>query len=259
MSAAPSVEPVPSATDLIDTIEATWPAAEVVERGGWRLRRGEGGGQRVSAALRLDPGADVDEAAAAMRGWGQRPLFQLLDGDDDLDRALAERGYVVTDRSPFYVCPTVTLLDDAPETARILRGDLRIALIEEIWAQGGLSPARLQVMDRVTVPKQYILARLGDRPAGVAFVGVHGDIGMVHAVEVLAHQRRKGMARMLMAAAARFAAERGARQFALATTGQNIAANALYQALGMALTARYHYRAAPDEGGKAEWLKKRRA
>lgn len=204
-----------------------------------------GGGQRVSSALRLDVGADIDVAIAAMEDWGQRPLFQLTADDDDLDQALAARGFVVTDRSPLYHAQTEDLLDEQPETARILRGDMRIALMEEIWAKGGLGPSRLAVMDRVAVPKQYILARLGDRAVGAAFIAVDGDIGMIHAIEVLEEHRRKGAARMLIAAAARFASEAGASQFALATTGHNTAANALYQAMGMALVARYHYRAAP--------------
>lgn len=238
--------PADAPDDLIDVIEATWPAAESVDRDGWRLRRGMGGGQRVSAARRLSPDAVIDVAIAAMRDWGQRPLFQLANGDDDLDIALSERGFVITDRSPLYTAASESLLDDQPETGRILRGDIRVALMDEIWAKGGLGPARLAVMDRVTAPKQYIIARLGDRPAGTAFVAVHGKTVMIHAVEVLAEQRRNGAARMLMSAAARFGIEMGAPHFALATTAQNVAGNALYLAMGMTLTSHYHYRAASE-------------
>jgi ribosomal protein S18 acetylase RimI-like enzyme len=232
--------------NLLDVLSATWPPAESHEQGGWLLRRGMGGGQRASAAKRLSPTADIDNAISVMRGWNQRPLFQLTEGDDDLDAALASRGFVVTDRSPIYTCPSESLLDDRPETARILRGNMRVALMDEIWAAGGIGPARLAVMDRVTGSKQYLIARIGDHPAGVAFVAVHRNIAMIHAIEVLPEQRRKGVASMLIAAAARFAIEADAPQFTLATTAQNTAANALYLALGMTVTARYHYRAAAE-------------
>ncbi len=234
------------APDLLAVLEATWPAAETVDQAGWRLRRGVGGGQRVSAARRIAPDAEIDHAIAAMRAWDQTRLFQLTEQDADLDAALAARGFVVTDRSPIYTCPTEALLDDRPETARVIRGDIRVALMDDIWSAGGIGPARRAVMDRVTGPKQYLLARIGDRPAGVAFVAIHDGVAMIHAVEVLADHRRQGAARMLMAAAARFGLEAGAPMFALATTSHNTAANALYLALGMTVTARYHYRAATE-------------
>ena len=53
-----------------------------------------------------------------------------------------------------------------------------------LWAEGGIGPARLAVMDRVTLPKTAILGRTGDRAAGVAFVAATGDCAMLHALEV---------------------------------------------------------------------------
>ena len=36
--------------DLFAAVDATWPAAEDTQVGGWTIRDGRGGGQRVSAA-----------------------------------------------------------------------------------------------------------------------------------------------------------------------------------------------------------------
>lgn len=237
----------PSAKALLAALDETWPAAETVERDGWRLRRGAGGGRRVSAATALSENADIGAAEAAMTAWGQEPLFQLRPGEDALDDALAARGYLAVDRTGIYSAPTALLLDDQPEAVRIIRGPTRIALIDEIWTKGGVGSARLAVMDRAAEPKTYIIARIGDRPAAVAFVGVAKRIAMLHAVETLAEQRRKGAARMLIAAAARFAVEEGADALTLAVTERNEAARALYLALGMTVETGYHYRVKPAQ------------
>ena len=233
-----------SAERIFDALDATWTPAEIVDRDGWRLRRGLGGGKRVSAASQLSPDADIDIAVDAMKAWGQGALFQLTPNEASLDEALEARGYAVVDPVFIYQSPVEPLLVEGSEVAKILRGDRRIALVEEIWEQGGIGSGRFAVMDRVNGPKSFILARLGDRPGAVGFVAVDGDFAMVHAIETLPHQRRKGAARMLMAGAARFAREAGATTLALAVTEANEPANALYRALGMTVAARYHYRQA---------------
>ena len=78
-----------------------------------------------------------------------------------------------------------------------------------------------------------------------AFVAAAGGVAMVHAVEVAASARRRGIGARLMATAARWAAEAGAERLALAVTRENVAARALYDALGMTQVASYHYRVAP--------------
>lgn len=228
--------------NLFDAIDATWPPAETVDRDGWRLRRGAGGGKRVSAASRLDPDADIEVAEAAMAAWGQPLLFQLRGGESDLDAALAGRGYAVVDPVIVYAAPAAALADDASEMSRVYRCAGPMALIEEIWAAGGIGPERLAVMERAVAPKVWLVARIEDRPGGAAFVSIHEGVAMIHAIEVAAPKRRKGAGEMLLRAAARFAAENGAETLALAVTRANDGANALYAKLGMTPAAEYHYR-----------------
>jgi GNAT superfamily N-acetyltransferase len=97
-------------------------------------------------------------------------------------------------------------------------------------------------MDRVAGPKCAVLARSGDRSAGVAFVGVAGGEAMVHALHVLPAFRRRGSAANIMRAAALWAAEQGAGRLSLAVTQANEAANSLYAFLGMPIVGQYHYR-----------------
>jgi N-acetylglutamate synthase len=237
---------IPDTARLMAAVDATWPAAETVDRGGWRLRRGEGGGKRVSAAspLGLAQG-DVGEAEAAMRAWGQPPLFRLGESEA-VDRALAGRGYSVLDPVLLYAVPVARLAGDESHLAAVYRVEGLPAILEEIWDAGGIGPGRRAVMERVRLPKTRLLSRAGDVPCGAAFVAVDGEVAMVHAIEVLARLRRQGAARLLMEGAARFAAERGAAWLALAVAEANVPARGLYARLGMAEAGGYHYRIAPE-------------
>ena len=230
-------------------LEATWPAAETFRRAPWRLRRGCGGGKRVSAASAADPAgaADIALAEAAMRDMGQTPLFMLREGEGQLDALLAERGYRHLD-------PTVIHVADAADLAATPVAPMRcfahwppLAIIPQLWADGGIGPARLAVMDRVQGPKAALLGRDRDRAAGAAFVACHGQWAMLHALEVTPAHRRAGLGRDLVRAAAIWAAGKGAVRLAVAVTQDNTGATALYAALGMQPCARYHYRQAMQE------------
>ena len=216
----------PEISRLIAAIDATWPAAELAEAGGFRLRRGAGGGKRVSAA---------------MRAGGQAPLFRLTPSDERLDAALAARGYTVVDPTALYLGGCTALSGDEALPVAHAKGFMPV-LMEEIFAEGGIGPSRLAVMDRVAGPSMRLLGRAGDRPSGTAFVAVDGEVAMVHAIVVRTAQRRRGVGRQLTQAAARFGAAHGARWLALAVLERNDVARALYEGLGMVLAGSYYYR-----------------
>lgn len=224
---------------LAEVMETTWPAARRWQLGPFTLRDGAGGGKRVSAASAEGPftAQDLDAAAAAM----SEPLFLIRPGDETLDTALDARGWRIVDPVVAYAAPVATLAADLPGlTAFPHWPPLEIA--RALWAEGGIGPARIAVMDRVTGPKVALLGRAGDRPAGVAFVACHGSEAMLHALEVREPQRRQGLGRNLLHAAANWAATQGATRLSLVVTRQNVAARALYARLGMQVVGQYHYR-----------------
>lgn len=231
-----------TADRVFAALDATWPAAATKARDGWLLRDGAGGGKRVSAASRMASDARVSAAEKAMRAMGQTPLFQVRGEEPDLDAALETAGYSIVDPVWLYTARAAALIDGKSEQSRVYRGQFAVAAMQEIWAAGGIGPARLAVMERAATPKSWLMTRIDDRPAGVAFVSVAGDIAMVHAIEVADAFRRKGAARALMSGAATFATDNGAGWLALAVTKANVGANALYQSLGMEAVAGYHYR-----------------
>lgn len=230
--------------DTFEVVEATWPPASVNQVGSWLIRDSQGGGKRVSAATPTGPAAvdEIDLAVVEMEKLGQPALFSLKSEDAILDTILAQKNYEVLDPSLLFRGPIFNA-EVAPVTAFNIWPPMQI--MKDIWSEGGIGPARIAVMDRVEGPKTAILGRVDDRAAGVAFVAMHGATAMVHAVEVLADHRRKGLARQMMHAAARWAMTQGATEFSLVTTEENLAAQSLYSSLGLSVVGRYHYRMKP--------------
>jgi GNAT superfamily N-acetyltransferase len=224
---------------LAEVMEATWPPASRSALGPFTLRDGAGGGKRVSAAS-LD-GLFTDSDLVALEAAMPEPLMLVRSGEEALDAALEARGWRIVDPVVAYAAPVAALTADLPRlTAFAHWPPLEIA--RSVWAEGGIGPTRIAVMDRVAGPKTALLGRIDDRSAGVAFVACHGTEAMVHALEVRDSQRRQGLGRNLLHAAANWAATQDATRLSLVVTRQNVAARALYARLGMESVGQYHYR-----------------
>lgn len=239
----------PDVAQLYDVIDGTWPAAQTRRLGPFLLRQGDGGGQRVSAATALAPvnPPQIEAAEAAMLEMNQPRLFQIRQGDAALDAMLQQRGYGIKDPVNLYVAPLDMLLTQRPPPVMTFCIWEPLAIQIDIWAKAGIGPARIAVMRRAKGPKTAILGRINDHPGGTAFVAIHEHIAMVHAVEVLADQRKQGMAGWFMRTAAHWAQQHGATHLSVVCTQANAGANALYASLGMALVGQYHYRKHPDD------------
>jgi len=153
-----------------------------------------------------------------MIALGQVPLFSVLPGGET-DTVLAEMGYIALDETWLYSCAITDLAqrDLPPVTAFPIWPPLQLA--RDIWAEGGVGPDRVAVMERATCDRTAILGRINDRAGGVAYAGLHEGCVMVHALEILESQRRNGLAGSLMIAAAKRGAERGAQHMALRKVG----------------------------------------
>lgn len=236
---------LPGQGALIAALEGTWPARSKSVTGGWTIRDGAGGGKRVSAATTEDEDSSIPVAETAMRALAQQPLFMLREGQTRLQDRLEACGYRCVDPSVIYAAPVAAIAQEPPAIS-LYPVWPPLAIMRSIWADGGIGPARMQVMARVRGPKAGLIARSHDRAAGAAFCALHGDIAMVHAVEVAPALRRKGVARNIVQGAAFWAQAQGAHWLALAVTEANGPARALYDALGMQVMARYSYRQKGD-------------
>jgi len=239
---------LPDAAQLREVCEVTWPPASREHLGAWTIRDGKGGGNRVSAATEDWPvtEADLPAAEAAMRALGQVPKFQIREGEDKLDALLEGHGYQLLDPVNIWAVPVADLTREPIPRATAYTMWPPLELVRDIWEDGGIGAARQAVMARAECPKTAILARVDDYPGGAAYAGIHDGIAMIHAIHVLPAMRRQGAARLLIRAAAKWAAGQGTEVLSLIVTQGNHAANPLYASLGMRRVGHYHYRVHPD-------------
>jgi GNAT superfamily N-acetyltransferase len=242
----------PTLDELDHVSEATWPAASQHRMGPFMLRQGQGGGQRVSAATAEGDvtAADIAAADRAMSEMGQRPIFRVRPGEGAFDAALARAGYVVHDPVNILVAPTQTVAVLDLPTLRSFDIWPPLAIMDELWVEGGIGPRRRAVMDRVKGPKLAVLGRGDDRPAGVAFAAIHQNVAMMHAVHVSDAVRRRKVAHYMMVALARWAQHIGVPWLATLCVRDNIAANSMYAALGFSALGQYHYRVSETQSGQ---------
>ena len=244
----------PGRAALLAAIDATWPAIAREALGGWLLRRGDrGGGRRASSVFPTgDPDRPLDAAIATaearMRAWGQRSYFQIGGAPDHaLDAALEARGYAVEAPCGILSAPIAPVAAAGTGGRMVVRVRAPLALFDEMWAAGGIGPARRAVMARCALPKETLMLREDDRIAAACFLAVHDGIAVMSALHVAPPFRRRGLGRAAVAAAAEIGAELGASWIAFSVEDANAPALALYRGLGIEERARYHYRVAPQE------------
>lgn len=224
---------------LFDAIDATWPAAAITQCGAVLLRDGQGGGKRVSAASAPDDAPEADIDAAIAQG---ATLFQVQGDQPRLDDLLAARGFETLDPVVILEGDINPVAADGPPKVSAFSVWPSLAIQHEIWATGGIGPARRAIMDRAKGPKTTLIGRVDNQPGGAAFVALHNQTAMIHAVEVLPNHRRKHCAENMLRGAAVWARDHGAARFATMTLRENAPALTLFASLAMHPVGHYHYR-----------------
>ena len=224
----------------------TWPPVATRRIGPFTLRE-SGGGKRAEAATcdGVPTHDDLARAERAMDGAGRRALVSVAPDQRELDRMLAERGYLVLDPTLLLQGPTAPLAAHAPPPVSGFTVWPPLRVQRDIWAEGRIGPDRIAVMERVAVPRVSILGRGSDQPAGTCFVALSGRAVVVHALEIRAAHRRRGLGRQMMAHAARWGQDHGADRLSVLVTEANDPAIALYRGLGLQGGRCYHYRLRP--------------
>lgn len=237
--------------------DATWPGLERRALDGWVMRfSGEGAGSRANSAWAAGPldrpvGDAIAAVEAACRAAGRPPCFQLWPRDGALDARLEALGWVGYDRSTIVARalePAEAVADAWPVPADgvgVVAVNTAVEAVRRLWAEGGIGPQRRAVFARARGPRAVVLARRGQALAGVAGLGIDGEVAVTQALWVTPRHRGHGVARTLMGALAAEAASAGARVMAHAVVETNGPARALYDRLGFRAIGAYHYRRAP--------------
>jgi ribosomal protein S18 acetylase RimI-like enzyme len=249
-------------TDIVHELEElafrAWPAEEVSELDGWRLRFTRGVTNRANsvwpnvATGALTIGARVDAAREFYRARGARSRFQITAAAEPpgLDAYLSERGYLV--HSPVSVetlgieefrfagqPPKLTTSvrsspDDDWFHVSVERG--RFAGAKEIYAG---------ILDRIGQRAGFAVAKRSGKPISMGLGVVEGEWLGIFNMATLEEDRRQHAATAILAALVGWGSARGATRAYLQVEEENLPARALYRSSGFAPAYSYHYRAEP--------------
>jgi ribosomal protein S18 acetylase RimI-like enzyme len=247
-------------TSTVEIVEGcafdAWPAAEVVDLGGWRLRFTQGVTRRGNSTW--PGGAPISDREAEARidrveeRYAARELpsvFQLtpLAMPVALDRLLEKRGYVLD-------APTSVHVARAEDLARPSRDDVRVtvsATLTEAWfdisARRGRFAAVTGIYEgllaRIGGRARYALAQIRGTPCAVGLGVMHQGWLGIFSMLTLPELRGHGAGRAVLSALARGALEEGAEQLYLQVEQSNEPALALYRSASFRELYAYHYRA----------------
>jgi ribosomal protein S18 acetylase RimI-like enzyme len=230
-----------------------WPAAEVHERGGWRLRWSSGATRRGNSVLpsaatgRLSLDARIDDVVAFYTERGGPARFQLSPVAEPagLDAALAERGFAVEAPVSIQVAGAD---DDAVAVPEGLSARVDDDLEGEwfaISAGRGRFASQPEVyrgfLDRIGARAGFAIAHRGSEPVAVGLGVVDGAWCGVFAMLTVPEHRGRGAGRAALGAWAR---ARAAAGLYLQVERDNAAALRLYERAGFREAYGYHYRIA---------------
>lgn len=232
---------IPDARTVERVTRLTWPPARAVRVGPFDVPLDTEGGGRPTAVRRAAEGLPVSgDDVAAVHAAKPGAAFSVRDDDRALQDALGATGHRPVRATAFLAGPLDALRGEPP----FMTGWAHwppLAVVRDLWAMDGIDAGRQAVMDRAPAPKAAILLRDDDRVAGALFVAVAECMAMPHAVLTLPAFRRRGVGRMGLRHAARWAAGAGAGWMGLAVMRGNDAAMSLYRSVGLGEVGGYAY------------------
>jgi GNAT superfamily N-acetyltransferase len=235
---------------------AGWPAHETGRIGRWLLRAAEGWTSRANSVLPLGhPGVGLDRALDQVRAWyaarDLTPQFAVpLPAFRSLDRELTNRGWQPTHRVLVQTASLPELLTGLPGPDRDLPPITVTPKPGADWLRmvgdrkGGLPDGAARVLTGARLPGFASAYESGELLAIGRGVVDDGWLGL-SLVEVVPGARRRGLARHVLAALARWGAEHRAERAYLQVEPDNAAALALYAGFGFSTHHSYLGRDAP--------------
>ena len=252
-----------SLREIEDCAFAAWPAEEVRDLGGWRLRYTRGVTRRANSVWPCaggdgDPG-DLTARIAAVEAFyaerGAPALFQLspLATPAALDRQLAARGYASEAAVAVHVADSdrVGRVGSTP----VGGGQLRLVVERQLFpawfeisgrrgrfAESGQVDVYQELLARLSGRALYALAEIAGEPAAVGLGVAGGGWLGIFSMTTLPAFRRRGAGRAVLSALAEHARQGGIERVYLQVERDNAAARALYTGAGFSEAYGYHYR-----------------
>lgn len=232
-----------------------WPGLRSVHVDGWVTRFAEGYSRRANSVLPLYEGQTPleariarCEALAALRGVPSIFKLQPAALPENLDAALAQRGYLREADTH------VMVLDRLPATAAMPEEGLKRHVSSTLtpdWfdfyaGTGSLDErqraAAQAIMEHIVPCRRFILLEGEDGPVACALAVVEDGWVGVFDVAVRKDARGRGLGRRIMEAVFDEATSAGAQRSYLQVVSGNAVAQALYRKLGYDILYTYWYR-----------------
>jgi ribosomal protein S18 acetylase RimI-like enzyme len=250
---------------LIRTLETlaanAWPAAEIAELSGWRLRHTTGVTRRANSVW---PNQWTDDAHVAERlgqveaFYQQRRLparYQICPAalPIELDEQLAARGYASVARTAVQTTPLTKILEEtkalrwyptfAVEISEEFDEDW-FAVYSQVEHGDAISLAvRGEILRRIQAPVGFALLKIAETPAAVGLGVIEAGWLGIFCMATLPAFRRQGAANAILRTLAIWAAQLyDARQAYLQVMEANSIAQAVYSRVGFSTLYHYHYR-----------------
>lgn len=245
----------------LETLAANaWPAAEVHELDGWRLRYSSGVTRRANSVWPNDNDGNLalaTKVATVEHFYAERNLparYQIAPSVQPatLDSYLADRGYRTVARTAVQTTPLTTILAKAPPLRQYPEFAVEVSeTFDENWFQAyctfaeedanGIA-ARRAILQRIRVATGFATLAIQDEPAAVGLGVVEAGWLGIFCMGTSPAFRRRGAARAILRTLTLWAQLYGADQAYLQVMESNAAARPLYASLGFATLYHYHYR-----------------
>ncbi len=250
-----------SMADLQEVMVTGMPPLRSAWLGKWLLRESDTYTGRANSALPLgDPGLPLDEALPAVIDWyvdrGQVPLLQICGPDgfavssEVVGAAALDAGWTAFQRTLVLTASVERLVALAP-----VEDESAVRVTDRPGTDWWAGAAEREQDHRSTAENifaevedgGYIVLTGDSGPVAVGRVAYASAWVGVFCVHVQPACRRAGLARQVMAVAARDAHLRGVRSMYLQVSRDNEAAVALYRSLGFRIHHEYWYLRAPPD------------
>lgn len=245
----------------LETLAANaWPATDVHELDGWRLRYSNGVTRRANSVW---PNNSDDNLALATKittveqFYAERKLparYQIAPSVQPatLDSALADRGYRAVARTVVQTTPLTTILAKAPPLRQYPEFAVEVSeTFDESWFQAYCTFAeedangiatRRAILQRISVTTGFVTLAIQNEPAAVGLGVVEAGWLGIFCMGTSSAFRRRGAARAILRTLTLWAQLYDANQAYLQVMESNTAARPLYASLGFETLYHYHYR-----------------
>ncbi|NNC91731.1 MAG: GNAT family N-acetyltransferase [Acidimicrobiia bacterium] len=230
---------------------ATWPSLEDEWLNGWLLRAGGGVTRRANSVSPVyERDIDLDRQVARCEAWfeqrGLAPVFRLTQiADPAIDDCLDGRGYEHDLGAAIMTRPIAGFLDtDVSEVSVISTPTERwLDVMGRERGRGGAKRGALQnLLNRIEAPAGFASIELNGRLAAIGLGVVAGSYVALFMMRTEEEQRRRGLAKAVAVALARWGSDHGAAEAFLQVHPSNAPAIALYRSLGFERRYEYWYR-----------------